>query len=73
MDSNELKKCPFCGGPADLAQEYINDSDQYLIFVECKLCGVRGKAVSSWASSKDYAWMTEPVDLAREFWNTRAS
>lgn len=42
----ELKKCPFCGGDAELTfsgHEYANGTCRGYIIVRCTMCGGAGK------------------------------
>ena len=41
--NNGLKSCPHCGGAAWLNASYDCMSRGYLVFVECDICGTRGK------------------------------
>lgn len=47
--SEELKPCPFCGGPADIRHSHDEDGC-YWAAVKCRKCGAstRGK----WASNR---------------------
>jgi Lar family restriction alleviation protein len=61
----ELKRCPFCGGKAELRKEYSEHRDQYLVFVVCKEC---------YASTNMYIPIKDdPVDLVIESWNKRVN
>ena len=55
--TEELLKCPFCGGKADEIE--IDDEDQHLYYVECEDC----------CAKTDYFYYKEKAIVA---WNQRA-
>lgn len=58
MNELKLKKCPFCGGPAEIVDNSRYDPGTY--FVGCLYCGARS----------DYEHGEEN---AAELWNGRAN
>ena len=63
MNDEELKRCPFCGGEAEIKQSIIQTGD---IFAECNSCGARSTNVTV---SAYYC----AADLVKEKWNKRAT
>lgn len=64
--SEELKKCPFCGGKAELSRGNKSSCNSVIIsFVRCKDCGAVGQKfeINSKYSSDE---------KAIEAWNRRA-
>lgn len=55
----ELKKCPFCGGEAEIKIHYGFKREVIAAFVYCKDCG-----------ASTYSYVSEKT--AREAWNRRA-
>lgn len=43
----EIKKCPFCGGEANLHSNYSQKADCYYIFVQCSNCFCKSLSVKS--------------------------
>ena len=43
----DLKKCPFCGGPARMIENYSDKYDMYFMLVKCMDCGGQTRAFSS--------------------------
>ena len=37
-----LKRCPHCGGRAQMEVHYIKSRDQYYVYVKCEVCGAQG-------------------------------
>ena len=65
----EIKTCPHCGGSAVLA---VNPSKcGYFIFVQCEICGARGKTCRDSKDPELYDFDTTGCDKAIKAWNMR--
>ena len=62
----ELKKCPFCGGEADIYRGYGKYG--FFVVAECVLCGARTKCFSS---GKDHEYEENAMKNAIFAWNKR--
>jgi len=62
MRNEKLKPCPFCGGMADFAKDYL--CTESYIWIECTKCGAR---IAGVAEALDYC----AKDKAIELWNKR--
>ena len=63
--TTELKKCPFCGGEAEMKIKYGNYGyTPHIYCVKCKRCGANIEMVSN-----NYADLSDAVANA---WNRRA-
>ena len=72
MISNEIKRCPFCGGVASVGF----DESTYLfhVAVTCTVCGARGKTFKTEISpekGEEELKGTEEIMLAISAWNIR--
>lgn len=65
---NDLKPCPFCGGEAYMAQNYLGQ--KYVRCVECG-AGVWGKDTDDWSISKMGEKRAEKA--AADAWNRRVN
>ena len=74
---NILKKCPHCGGYADLVARYdfnSNDDGELVVMAECQICGARSKSVKV---SEDYdiddleVFKGQEAFTAQYAWNMR--
>ena len=68
---NKYRECPFCGGNAALKGLYSRRRDEYLVYVQCQVCGVRGRVYLSWPSPADSEWKNDACTLATDAWNLR--
>lgn len=59
VTTEELKRCPFCGGYASLISEYDVESDQGFYYVYCTKCGV------------EQGYYSKTQEEAIEKWNRR--
>lgn len=68
-----FKPCPFCGG--DESNLFCQHSNGYLyFFVECGVCGVRGKSYRGHGDKEDEDfWDQTAAVRASEAWNRRAN
>lgn len=64
MDKIELKKCPFCGGPAEIVDNSRYDPGTY--FVACASCGARGDASLMDAIEARDRWNRGPIQIRAE-------
>lgn len=64
----ELKRCPFCGGEADLVRDYGRYG--YFVYTECSVCGSRSRTFSD-GTNKRVDWDSMPVQRAQQAWNRR--
>lgn len=73
----ELKRCPFCGGEADVWWEAGRGkwSDRFFYKVKCNMCGVEGKAFAFFhdgdLSGTNEEWNNNAYRSAVAFWNSR--
>lgn len=70
----QIKRCPYCMGPSQIRSEKLIHNDRYLVFVECDICGYRGKSYIS-DSDPDLEginWENQPCNNAIEAWNMRS-
>lgn len=62
-NDKELKRCPFCGGRAELRNDYTGTGSSY---IKCLNCGVESPRFPvEFTSASD--------DRARRYWNKRAA
>ena len=68
----KIKRCPFCGRRAQLIQNYNKKLDAYFVYVECEVCGAKGKASSS-KEDLEHANLEEnkACNRAVSSWNNR--
>jgi Lar family restriction alleviation protein len=64
-----LRKCPFCGGNADLFTKQVYNGD--IIFAACKVCDAKSRAFFIDNFEGDW-WARSPAQSAVEAWNRRA-
>lgn len=71
---SSLKKCPFCGGEAQIWMRRVSPyKPDGIIFVKCDLCGGTGKAVFYKNGYADEDWdSTHYAKSAIRAWNSRA-
>ncbi len=77
----EIKKCPFCGGEANLFSDFKvsgNDTDVYApngysVSCECCKCGARGKEFISLEDPEKDNWGNIACRDAIKAWNMRYS
>ena len=65
----ELKKCPHCGGDAEMVTRYSQRNESYYMFVKCKDCGAQSK---SFRSPDDQEEFSHGAVNAAANWNLRA-
>lgn len=44
---NEIKKCPFCGGDAEIETQYSVNNDMYYSAVTCTKCHARSRTAKT--------------------------
>ena len=70
-----IKMCPHCGGKpglyCDISKKY--KKPVYFTYVQCDICGARGKTTSSQKNPEQYDWDTAACNTALEAWNMRVS
>lgn len=73
MDSEvmKIKACPHCGGSACLYQNYSYKARTYFAFVECDICGARGKIYNSEEEPEAAGWDNAACRDAISAWNMR--
>lgn len=64
MSELKLKKCPFCGGPAEIVDNSRYDPGTY--FVGCLWCGARGDGDPMDASGARNQWNRGPIQIRAE-------
>lgn len=64
MRNEELKRCPFCGGEADVIVMRVT-GDRMIAQYRCRKCG------ASTVPSKSYDKYDAAVAEARDIWNRR--
>ena len=68
----KIKRCPFCGRSANLMQRYSPNFNAYFLYVECSVCGARGKSSSSKEKVLNNNWQENKYCIrAVESWNNR--
>ncbi len=67
----ELKTCPFCGGEADIWENYGKHG--YFTFCECSICSARSKAFSLGRDLSEDWDTTTAARRAIDAWNRRCS
>lgn len=68
-----MKRCPFCGGEADLYYSYSPKYRKYFVYVKCEICRSQGKTFASAENPADYDWNTDTCEKAVKAWNMRYS
>lgn len=63
---DEIRNCPFCGGEADVRENYNTKQEKYYFFCRCEGCGAIGKKFISRTTWDDHC-----MDLAIAAWNSR--
>ena len=69
-----LKKCPFCGGNSDILQYYNRKQNTFFVYVQCGVCGSRGKTSSCGRGNpapSELDWECPAVDRSVMAWNMR--
>lgn len=66
----KIKKCPFCGGVADLCSNYSN-RDVFWVYVRCNVCSARGRAYASEEDPAEEDWEGKACEMAVDIWNNR--
>ena len=71
--NDKIKRCPFCGGQADLYSDLGDPYDgRRIVFIKCELCGARGKAFPVADDPCETGdWDTVRCHDAVEAWNLR--
>ena len=77
MEKRELKRCPFCGGPAEFneadarawAEKRLTESNGYMLEITCADCDTEVKVYNF---KEDGASVDEIIDLLVEKWNRRS-
>lgn len=68
----KIKRCPFCGRKANLIQNYNKNLNAYFVYVECEVCGAKGKASSSKIDVRsDNLEENKACNRALASWNNR--
>lgn len=75
----ELKRCPHCGGKANIIQTYhikedllTQDCDyEWGLEVKCVICGARSKWFKTEGIPSDMGWDVPEYNYAIEAWNMR--
>lgn len=65
----ELKKCPHCGGDAEIITRYSQRTESYYMFIRCKACGAQSRA---FRSLDDQEELSPAAVNAAANWNLRA-
>ena len=65
----ELKKCPFCGGEADLF--YARGKNGFFVFVQCTMCNSQSKTFGVGKILFDDWVESQASKSAVNVWNTR--
>ena len=71
---DELKKCPFCGGEAEMIQYYNWDADTWFVVCKCAVCNAQAKTASCGRGKpapSDVDWDCPAVERATIRWNHR--
>lgn len=66
-----IKKCPHCGGLADLNKNYSYKTRSYFVFVKCDICGATGKTYHSERNPAEAGWNSQQCNDAIAAWNMR--
>lgn len=64
MSELKLKKCPFCGGPAEIVDNSRYDPGTY--FVACASCGAFGDVGLMGAVEARNRWNRGPIQIRAE-------
>ena len=67
----KIKRCPFCGGKADLFANYNRRNDIYYIYVCCKECSAQGAPFKTAQDPVAEEWDNVTCDNAINAWNMR--
>ena len=67
----EIKRCPFCGGLADVRARWWGTGKTYIVFVQCQVCNAQTKTFPEEDNPARYNWETPAVELAIDTWNKR--
>lgn len=71
VERMEIKRCPFCGGLADVKSRWWSTAKTYIVFVQCQVCSAQTKAFTSEDNPVQHDWETPEVELAIDTWNKR--
>lgn len=66
-----LEKCPHCGSKPIFSRRFAKSSQRYFIFIECPVCGARGKAFSEAEDPAPKGWASAGCLNAIRMWNMR--
>lgn len=69
-----LKKCPFCGGPAEHWRNWSNKNRSWFAFVRCSICYAQGHTYTVYVDpddDEDGDW-DDAWEKASAAWNMRA-
>lgn len=69
---NIIKRCPHCGGEAQLYSSYSYKMDTFFLYIKCEICGAQGKSVRTKDDPKEVnIWETRACQNALAAWNMR--
>lgn len=69
----EIKKCPHCGGSAQINYNYSYKKGNFFIFVRCDICGAQGKAYTTKEDPAEGDFKTDACIDALNAWNMRTA
>lgn len=69
---DNLKPCPFCGGPGNLQCRYSRFYDLYFVAVNCEICDASGKTYKSNTDPEENNWADTACEQACNAWNMRS-
>ena len=67
----KIKRCPFCGGKADIFRDYSYGTEASATYIKCLKCGAKC-ADQKVKSSAVPDIVVAAADRAYELWNSRA-
>ena len=67
----EIKKCPFCGGEANLYCNYSTRHRRYFVFVQCCVCHAQSGSRCSYDHPKHDGWENDVCYEVIASWNNR--
>ena len=71
---DDIKKCPFCGGHAELCANDIMRGEargKCFVFVKCEICRAQGKTFLSNEDPDECNWENRACLSAIKAWNLR--